>query len=210
VECGIVIDEGQMLGYYGTNMRLKLRSEAGFTVIDMLLAGTLFAMGSVVAIAVTTSTMTALRADHQTRRLVSLMHLGREMAISTSRDHELQFDVAHNTVRLMRMNGGLATEVKSLIFEYGVRFMQYPGFGDTPEGYGADGVVNFGSATRFIFEPDGSFIDETGLPLNGTVFLGIADEVDAARAVTITGTTARSRMYRWDQSASVEGAWARR
>jgi len=190
-------------------MTTKHQDQSGFTLIETLVAISLLVIGAAMALTVTSSTMTSMRADGQVRRLVQLVQLGRELAISTRRDHELVFDIPQNTVRLMRMNGGLPTEVESLIFEYGVRLMTYPGLGDTPEGYGAGGVVNFGSATRFIFESDGSFIDETGLPLNGTVFLGMQNKLQAARAITVTGTTARPRMYRWDSSQGA-GSWATR
>jgi hypothetical protein len=54
-----------------------------------------------------------------------------------------------------------------------------------------------------MFGPDGSFVDPTGVPVNGTVFLGVPGQVETARAVTVFGSTGRVRGYRWIGSAWV-------
>jgi hypothetical protein len=38
------------------------------------------------------------------------------------------------------------------------------------------------------------------VPVNGTIFLGLPNQELGARAVTVTGTTARSQPYRWTGS----------
>ena len=68
---------------------------------------------------------------------------------------------------------------------------------DTPDAFGADAPASLGGATRLFFISDGSLVDEDSLPVNGTIFLGTADRPASARAITITGTTARARRYRW-------------
>jgi hypothetical protein len=49
-----------------------------------------------------------------------------------------------------------------------------------------------------MFTSDGSLIDETGIPVNGTVFLGLPPHVQSARGVTVFGGTGRVRGFRWN------------
>jgi hypothetical protein len=48
-----------------------------------------------------------------------------------------------------------------------------------------------------MFTTDGTLIDSNGSPVNGTVFLSIANVPKSARAVTVLGATGRVRGYRW-------------
>lgn len=179
--------------------------QRGFTVLELVMAMGLFVVMSATTVMVTNSVLPGIRADGQARRLMALMNYARDLAISTRRDIELQFDTQDATATIVRMDAGLGTPIQTVFFEYDVKFMQFSGLGDTPDGYGADDVVDFGDSARVIFEPDGSVVDETGLPTNGTVFLGIRGSVQAARAVTLTGTTARPRMYRYSRAGGGGG-----
>jgi hypothetical protein len=50
------------------------------------------------------------------------------------------------------------------------------------------------------FTPEGTFVDELGQTLNGTVFVALANDTLSCRAITILGSTGRVRAYRWDGS----------
>ena len=81
-----------------------------------------------------------------------------------------------------------------------VIYTTFPGEPDTPDGYGNAGPIYFGGvnngpAAGMIYQSDGTFAAATGIPINGTVFMGIADQPTTARAVTILGTTGRVRSY---------------
>lgn len=188
-------------------MRHRPAAQAGFSLIEMLIAVTIIVVATSTAIAVTTSILPGIRADSQGRRVIALMQYGRDLAISNRRNVEIRFDDDLNTTTLVLMDAGVEKPVQTLYFEYEAEFRQMPSLGDTPEGYGAAGTIDFGDSTRIIFEPEGSVIDETGLPVNGTVFLGIHDQLQAARAITLTGTTGRARMYRWSRADSPYGGW---
>lgn len=185
--------------------RSIFRGESGFTLVELLLATTIFMIASAMAAVVTNSMLPGIRADGQARRLMALMQYGREVSIANRRNVQIQFNIPLNTVTLVLMNGGLATPIESLVFEYSMRIQQM-GLPDTPDGFGATSPVSFGNSQNYIFEPDGSFVDETGLPINGSVYLGIGNVMQTARAITITGTTARPRLYRWSGPTS-GGSW---
>lgn len=191
-----------------TGLHVAQRSrgkESGFSLIELLVATMIFMVASAMAALITNSMLPSIRADGQARRLVALMQYGREVSIATRRNVQIQFNLPLSTATLVRMDAGLATPIETLVFEFGMTLQQM-GLPDTPDGFGATGVVSFGNSQNLIFEPDGSFIDETGLPINGTIYLGINNQLQTARAITISGTTARPRMYRWSGAVS-GGQW---
>jgi hypothetical protein len=189
-------------------MSLRPAGQAGFSVIELLIATSLFVVMSAATVMVTNAALPGIRADSQARRLMALMQRGRDLAIANRRDVEIRFDTGEHTATLVLMDAGVEKPMETVYFEYHVQYRQFPGLGDTPEEFGAQEVVDFGDSTRIIFEPDGSVIDETGLPVNGTVFLGIEGHVEAARAVTLMGTTARPRMYRYSKTGGEDGWWS--
>ena len=81
--------------------------------------------------------------------------------------------------------------------------MTFAGMPDTPDTFGVPGGgsgIMFGSVTGgppsgMEFQSDGTFTDGTGVPINGTVFMGITNIPASARAVTVLGNTGRIRGY---------------
>lgn len=157
----------------------------------------------------TQSIMPSLRADSQSRRLVALLTYAREAAISSRRDIEVRFDLPANRVRLFRRDAGVEILMETFDFEYGVTFRQFPGLGDTPEAYGGRTVVDFGGSSTLLYNAEGGLVDETDMPANGTIFVGLTNQIQSARAISVTGTTGRPRLYRWRSNGGGGGSWGR-
>ena len=64
--------------------------------------------------------------------------------------------------------------------------------------------INFGAAVSMMFNTEGMFVDNGGIPVNGTVFLLIPNQPGSFRAVTVLGSTGRVRGFRWNG-----GQWTR-
>jgi prepilin-type N-terminal cleavage/methylation domain-containing protein len=169
----------------------------GFTLVEMLVAITLFVIVSGVGVANLGPAIRTARANSQAARVSGLIQLARENAIRTQRDLELTVDTATNTLRIVRSNNGVATSVSEVTLEYNMSLRTFAGVPDTPEGFGMANAADFGGAARLFFISDGSLVDEDSVPVNGTIALGVADQQFSARAITVTGTTARARRYRW-------------
>jgi Tfp pilus assembly protein FimT len=184
-------------------------SERGYTYIEVVVTVLIFMCASGMALAGLSAAMPSLRVNGQLNRLMGALHYARELSISSRRDVEVRFDPEQSSMTVIRRDpGGVETTVQNVVFEYNVRFVKYTGMGDTPEAYGADDVVDFGDAQELLFVSDGSLVDETGIPVNGTIFLGLEGRPHTARAVTLTGSTARARYYTWaPASGSWEAAW---
>lgn len=183
-----------------------MTNERGFTLLELVITCTFFLTVSGMGLALVGSALPGVRTDGEVNRLIGLMQLARETAITRQRDVEMRIDADTNSVLIVRHEGGTEVPVSQLFFEYNVTFRKFSGMGDTPEEYGGDNPVNFGNAESLTFAPDGSFLSDDDVPQNGTVFLGVDGRRETARAITITGTTARARLYSWDASAS-PAAW---
>ncbi|MGE0039568.1 MAG: Tfp pilus assembly protein FimT/FimU [Vicinamibacterales bacterium] len=186
--------------------------ESGFTMPEMLIALAFFMILSGMALATVNAVVPAVRADGQVSRVLGSLQMARAVSISSRRDVEIRFDTGANTLTVARLDGGGAeTELQVLAFEYNVKFYQFGDMGDTPEGFGAGGSVDFGNSTELIFTSDGTLVDETGVPVNGTIFVAIEGKRETARAITVTGATARARFYKWSSSGTGwEGGWTAR
>jgi hypothetical protein len=82
-----------------------------------------------------------------------------------------------------------------------IRFNTQP---DTPELFGGDFAIDFGPAAMMLFTSEGTFVDQSGDELNGTVFIAQPQQPQTAQAVTIFGPTATMRAWRFDGSRWVE------
>jgi hypothetical protein len=105
----------------------------------------------------------------------------------------------NNQIQIVRLevpNG--TTTLTTVSFEGGVVYGLISGIGDTPDAFGIHNSVDFGAATKIIFNSDGTLIDQNGNPLNGTVYVTIPNVARSFRAVTVLGGTGRIRGYKWD------------
>jgi type II secretory pathway pseudopilin PulG len=186
-----------------------MTNQRGFTLTELVITITFFLTVSGMALALIGSALPSVRTDGEVNRLIGLLQLARETAIMRQRDVELRIDTDTNSVLIVRHEGETEVPVSQLFFEYNVTFRKFAGMGDTPEEYGGDGPVNFGDSESLTFAPDGSFLADDDVALNGTIFLGVEGKQETARAIALTGTTARARLYSWNASGS-PAAWVPR
>lgn len=174
-----------------------MTNQRGFTLAELLVATAFFMTVSGMGMAVLGSALPSLRVDGEANRLIGILQVARETAITRQRDVEVRIDADANSVLIVRHDEGVEIPIRQVIFESNVVFAQFSGMGDTPDAFGAAQAVDFGDADSMTFAPDGSFLAEDNVPLNGTFFLGIPGHRETARAVTLTGATARARLYAW-------------
>ena len=84
-----------------------------------------------------------------------------------------------------------------MYLEGGLTYRVEPSVPDTPEGFGKASGVYFGTAISIMFSPDGTLVNQSGVPVNGTVFLSLPNAPRSVRAITVLGSTGRVRGYRW-------------
>jgi Tfp pilus assembly protein FimT len=193
--------------WHVTGGKLKSKSQAppssiqaGFSLLELVI--TVFLVFIVTGFAVTTigATLSGMQANAALSQTVAQLRQGREAAVAQRRDVRLIF-ANGNEIQLVRMDepAGMTT-LSTIRLANGVGFRLFNGIPDTPDSFGQAAPIDFGGAGQLTFMSDGTLVDAQGDPLSGTVFLGLADHPETARAVTILGSTGRVRGYKWTGS----------
>ena len=173
-------------------------SELGWSLVETMVA--LAVAGTVAAAAalVVPGVVAFTKADGGAGQLEAALRVAREQAISQRRNVRLDF-VAPRTMVVSReeVPGPALTEIGRIELEGGTQFLTYPGVPDTPDGFGNASATSFGGAANVKFTSEGTFVDQNGDEVNGTMFVGLPNQAMTARAVTVFGPTALVRGWRW-------------
>jgi hypothetical protein len=162
-------------------------------------------------------TTESYRANSALDTVVSQLRVARQVAISQRRPVAItlvlnptapaQQSIAYQMIEtasadVSAANTGGNGRVNSTALPAQTQFLLEAGVPDTPMAFGMCGPVciagvSGGPPTGMYFSPTGQFSsDEAGLlPINGTIFIGIPNHPETARAVTILGSTGRVRPY---------------
>ena len=97
------------------------------------------------------------------------------------RNMEVQF-IGGNWIALRHEPDISTTVLRSVALEGNMKFSPGAGRSGHPGRVRQRAAVTFGPATTIMFNPEGALIDGGGNPLNGTVFLTIAQTAAIARA----------------------------
>jgi prepilin-type N-terminal cleavage/methylation domain-containing protein len=173
-------------------------SAAGFTLAELLVVVAVIAVGFAVAIPVTQDMVTRAKNDSSALVAHTFIDAARDRAVAERRNVEITF-VAPNRILLERIEvpSGIKTLVGEMQLEGGQEFVTFGGVTDTPDAFGSGGAVSFTGVLPVMFTSDGSLIDSAGDITNGTVFMGVPDHPDTARAVTVFGVTGMLRTWKW-------------
>jgi len=141
--------------------------------------------------------MSGMKANKAMVQTVSQLRRGRNLAIAQRRSIQMRI-LLPDQIQLVRIELPAGeTLLNDLSLENHSQFFRFGNIDDTPDGFGSNSAVDFGNANTLTFRSDGTLVNESGNPVNGTIFLGHPDHPEMARAVTILGATGRIRGYRW-------------
>jgi type II secretory pathway pseudopilin PulG len=177
--------------------------EAGYSLAELLLVLGMMGILAGMAVFQIGASRPGAVGDGAMRALLAQINSARELAITQRRNMRLTFTTG-NLVQIIReeVPGPTLTTISTTLFEGGVQFLMVSGLPDTPDAFGNASAVTFATATgtplEIKFSTDGTFVNQDGLMLNGTVFVALPNQALSARAVTVLGSTGRVRGYRWD------------
>lgn len=184
--------------------RRATRGEPGFSMVEMLLVVGVMSVCTTMAVFGVQSVLPSMRADAAMRQVAAQLTVARELAVGERRAVRVEF-LAPNAIRTTRLvTATESTALNTVALENGMQFALFAQLPDTPSGFGRAGAVDFGSAVTMMFLPDGTFVDQAGVPLNGTAYLGMPNQLPTARAVTVFGATGRIVTYKWTGSEWVD------
>jgi type II secretion system protein H len=192
-----------------SNARRRWRRDAaagssGFSLIELLVVVGVIGVAAAITLMVMPGVLKTTKADSALERIGSVLRTAREQAISQRRLIRVAFtgrnQITVTRIEVRRADGTLPAPVllNTVWLEDGVEFRTFAELPDTPDAFGNGSATSFGSATTVDFTSEGSFVDQNGDQVNGTVFVGKAGEPLSGRAVSVFGPTALIRVWRWD------------
>jgi type II secretory pathway pseudopilin PulG len=189
-------------------MRKSNRQARGFSLLEAVVVVAIMMMLAGLAVIQSFGSLQGYQANSAQDTIAGQLRVARQLAISQRRNVQIQFNSTTTpysvsyTVLPRPGSGDPAQPAVSAILTSQPMYMQESGVPDTPMGFGTcsgSGICIGGVAggPAFMqFTSSGQFTDATGVTaLNGTIFLGIPNQVRTARAVTIMGATGRVRPY---------------
>lgn len=177
------------------------RSEAGLSLIEMLIAVAVMAIAAGMAIFVVASVLPAVHADSALDMLVAQLQQTHQEAINQRRNFLVTF-AGTNGLTIARENlDGTTTQVADYVLSNSMIYTVLTGIPDTPDGFDSGTPANFSDGNSIVFNSDGTVVDGTGKLVNYEVFAAIPGNTASARAVTVMGATGHVEGYRYNGSA---------
>jgi len=181
-----------------TRFQQAMSPSGGFTLLEVLVTIGIIIVLSGITVAVMPVALISARADSSAATVVAVMRVAREEAISQRRNMQVVFTAPNKiTVSRIEVPGPGTTLVREAFLGSNYSFLLFTGVPDTPDAFGRTTATTFTGATSLLFTSSGEFVDQSGDPVNGTVFIGRSGETLSARAITIFGPTALIRQWRW-------------
>jgi prepilin-type N-terminal cleavage/methylation domain-containing protein len=207
-ECGLLLEE--RMGSRTPSLLRVRRAQHGFTLLELLMVVAIVGILGAVAIGVTPGIVRAAKGETSAAQVTSFLKRTRELAISRRRNIEIRFLPPNQIQSAQRAvpdppNALPApTVLETMSFEGRLEYRRFGGVPDTPDLFGNTADVNLGGANPVMFTSEGTFADANGDPVNASVFLGVVNQRDTANAITVLGTTAAVRSWRYDGSRWVQ------
>jgi prepilin-type N-terminal cleavage/methylation domain-containing protein len=179
-------------------MKRNRQLQAGFTLIEMMIVIAITVTLAGMAVPVSRGFLSAVKADASLGATVDVLTQARDQAVAQRRNFELAF-VGNNHLQVWRneVPSGTRTQIMDIPLESRQQFTKFASLPDTPDMFGNATAIKFSGTGPWMFTSDGSLIDSNGDVSNGTIFLGVPNDVMTARAVTVFGATGLMRTWRW-------------
>jgi prepilin-type N-terminal cleavage/methylation domain-containing protein len=180
----------------------RRRTEQGFSLIEVMIVVALMAIMGGMAVPMSSYFLQQSKADSATVFAASAIETARDRAVAERRNIVLNFP-SPNQVQLIRQDidatGAVTgtTTLSTFTLEGTQEFTLFSGVPDTPDAFGNATEHHFTGTAPVMFTSEGSLVDSNGDVVNGSIFMGLPDQPETARAVTIWGVTGFTRTWKW-------------
>jgi type II secretory pathway pseudopilin PulG len=173
--------------------------EAGYSLVELAIVVGLVTLIMSGAVGMSKTAIAWARSQAAATAVKAQLIEARDVALSTRRSVEVRF-VGTSQIQLLRFNpDGTQTVIGGTSLESRNEWRTFGGVPDTPDAFGNTQPLDFDNvAPPYVFTSDGTFVDAAGVPLSGSIFMGVINQPATARAVTVFGGTGRVVAYTWD------------
>jgi prepilin-type N-terminal cleavage/methylation domain-containing protein len=183
---------------------MKQTHQRGLSILELL---TVLAIMAVVATAALPRIESALRESRVQTALVNVvveMRRARQLAMDQRRIHSVTFTSPRTlTITRIETGGNPNVQLSQITLPSDVSFTRNS-ISSEPDGFSTSGAFTFcGSGGSFNFTPQGAGVDGSNSLCNGVVYIGIPGRLETTRAVTLFGSTGRSKGFRYTQSGAM-------
>ena len=209
-------------------MKRRMKSQSGFSLIEMLTVVLVVLIMMGLAIMLTDTTQRGYKANVARDLVVTQLRMARELATSKRRNVRVDFTPPNQlqvTVQYLpgEAPGNPIAPVYLNNADHGLtngsQFYLFPTLPDTPMAFGNTQAINLaqpsgGGAWGVMFTTSGALVGTSSLaamnlignsnPVNASIFIGIPPKTSTARAVTVLGATGRVRSYSWNGTQWIE------
>ena len=189
----------------GLLMRKRTNSTHGFSLVEVMISLVVMSVIMAATIIEMQPLVQQMHANAGQNLILGQLRWARQLSIARRRDIRVQL-IGNNEIKLTQLPvpgvGGANVTISDVFLSPTVSFMTFPTEPDTPDAFGNATPVCFGAVAGcpnppfMQFQSNGTFVDVNGIPINGTVFLGVANIPTSARAITVLGTTGKIRTYK--------------
>jgi len=184
---------------------MKERREGGFTMVELLVGVAVMTVVTAVSVPWIEGSLRESRVQTALVSVVGEMRRARQLAMDQRRTHTVAFTSPRMlTVTRIETGGNPNVQVSMITLPSDVSFTRNS-ISSEPDGLSTSDAISFcGSGSSFNFTPQGAGVDLANNLCNGVVYLGIAGRIETTRAVTLFGSTGRSKGFRYSPNG---GAW---
>lgn len=195
-------------------MRKTKRTQRGFSMVETVTVVAIMMILMALAVVQSFGTMESYQANSAMATVVSQLRVARQISIDDRRVVQIWIDSAPESdgryhVKYQQQPAPQTNEVAGPLVSVPIpavtQFVLESGVPDTPMAFGNADPVYIGNPPVsggppiMQFNPNGTFTDSTGTNLlYGTVFIGVPNKTNSARAVTVMGGTGRVRAYTYE------------
>ena len=176
-------------------------TERGFSLLELTVVVGVTMIGLAMAVIQISSLVPELKANSAMNQVSGQLQATRDTAMTRRRRVSLKF-VGNNQITTTVQEPVGNSPSTTITLEGGAEFMIFNNVSDTPMAFGNTAATYFGGVsggpTAMQFTSTGALVDGNGIPINGTVFLGIPRQSATARAITVLGATGHIREYHWN------------
>lgn len=187
------------------------RGQQGFSLLELMTVLVVTFIVTGMAIYSFSGSFQTFNVNSSMASVASELRAARQTAISKRRNVQVFIDQTfvvdnrqHVSYQIQPQGGEKAFPIdQSGELTRNTKFLIFGAIPDTPMKFGKSSAVYIGGVSGgppagMFFNSSGAFVDTSNSPIDGTLFIGQANQPSTARAVTILGSTGRVRTYTWD------------